>query len=613
MSQHVLPLALSRLNWLPHVDLVCTSLAALLWLIWPQWGPWVLALALAPWLLRWWQTSRLTVRTPFDVPLVLFMLTAMVGLWAAYNPTAAQAKFWLLVASMFFFYTLANQPATQLWFVAKLLSLLNVLIAIYFLLTHDWQAVPTYMGLLDSIAKGWMEIRPFLEMSPLHPNQVAGFIVVLLPLALAVGRHGWHDWSLVGQAIASAAMLIILFALLLTGSRGAWLALAAALSVWGWSAISQQLARILHRPQPHVFGFGLGLGALMGTAIVLLFPGNLLSLANRLPGAATADSRAAIFGNTLHLLGDFPFTGGGLDAFPGLYSQYILVIPQRIFNYAHNLYLDVALEQGVAGLLALAVMLLGALWLLGQKQDEPKTDESYVWLRWAVITGLLVMIGRGFVDDAFYGNRGTPLLWVLPGLAVALSRATTNQSFLSRLSMAQWGVVALVLLVPIGLNFLRPQGRAAWVANLGAVQMARVELANWPTNEWDDGRALPALYPAEQLFMRALEIYPANRTAHHRLGMVAMLRQDFETAVGHLEAAYQTDSTHTGIRKSLAYSYLWVGQFDRAQMLLSELAEARDELKVYAWWWRNQGRDDLAGQAESMFSLLDAAKALDQQ
>ena len=237
MSQHVLSLSANQSNWIPYIDLICTGLAALLWLAWPQWGVWLLILALVPWLLRWRQTGQLSATTSLTAPLGLFMITAVMGLWAAYNPTAAWAKFWVLVAAIFLFFTIANQPAINLWFIAKLLSLFTVLVAVYFLLTHDWQAEPTYMSLLDGLAERWMGIRPFLKTPPLHPNQAAGFIVVFAPLVIAVGWRGWRTRSILGWGITAIVATLILFALLLTGSRGAWLALIVALTVWGWSAL----------------------------------------------------------------------------------------------------------------------------------------------------------------------------------------------------------------------------------------------------------------------------------------------------------------------------------------------------------------------------------------
>jgi tetratricopeptide (TPR) repeat protein len=151
---------------------------------------------------------------------------------------------------------------------------------------------------------------------------------------------------------------------------------------------------------------------------------------------------------------------------------------------------------------------------------------------------------------------------------------------------------------------------AVWYANLGAVQMARVELAGFPTGKWDDGSNITALEPAEALFIHALEFNPNNRTAHHRLGLIALLRQNFPVAVVHLEKAFQINKDHTGILKNLAYSYVWAGEIEKAVPLLIQLPEAQHEMQVYTQWWRMLGREDLAASAEQALAKLGEAKTM---
>ena len=86
-----------------------------------------------------------------------------------------------------------------------------------------------------------------------------------------------------------------------------------------------------------------------------------------------------------------------------------------------------------------------------------------------------------------------------------------------------------------------------------------------------------------------------------------MAGQDFATAAFHLETAYTQDEDHRGTRKSLGYSYTWLGNFDQALGLLVEIPEARNEMDVYTWWWETQGRQDLASNANAMSELLSSA------
>jgi lipopolysaccharide biosynthesis regulator YciM len=154
-------------------------------------------------------------------------------------------------------------------------------------------------------------------------------------------------------------------------------------------------------------------------------------------------------------------------------------------------------------------------------------------------------------------------------------------------------------LVLIGLlvGFHRPIA-ALWYGNLGSIEMAKVELRNWPENRpethiYEDG----SLDLAIHYFQKALGYHSQNRAANYRLGRIAMERRDFPTAVEYLERAFLQDQHYHGIRKNLGYAYVFIGQIEAAYPILGEINEAEYEMRLYNWWWSLQGRDDLAAYA----------------
>jgi lipopolysaccharide biosynthesis regulator YciM len=165
--------------------------------------------------------------------------------------------------------------------------------------------------------------------------------------------------------------------------------------------------------------------------------------------------------------------------------------------------------------------------------------------------------------------------------------------------------VSAVLITLLVFNFNRV--KAIWYGNLGVIQMAQVELAGFPTNKWTESAILPDLETAESSLRFALDFDPTNRTVNHRLGLIAMLRRDFDSAVQYLEVAHNQTPNHRGIIKALGYSYVWLGELKRAQILLSEIPEATHELSVYDWWWKDRGRGDLSANAALMVSRLESA------
>lgn len=540
-------------------------------------------------------------RTGFDGLVVLFLLTAGMGVWTAYDGEAAWVKFWLLAAGVLVFYALAWQPGENLKAVVWLGAGLNAALAAYFLLTHDWSFQPADIGLLNRLGLAWMKIRPALPLEASHPNIIGGILAALLPLnaLAALQAHGRRSrtfsWLLGGLACLG---------LLMTSSRAAWAALAlavlcvAALEVY--RRLPSQRLRI-------AFVVGLLLLALATITVVSASPGQAQRLVNALPGADSSHSRWELAQNTWFLAGDFFFTGGGLDSFAGLYSQYVLYIPVMKFQYAHNLYLDVALEQGIFGLLALLGILAGSAWPLLAVQGARRPVAI------AALAGLSVMALHGLVDDAFYGMRGTPLLLALAGFAVAAAHSQTARqpsedappaSPQGRTRRGRLGLVfCLLALAAAGLLFWKPL-LAAWYANLGAVSMARVQLAGWQAGQINQNLDAVAPPDAAARFEQTLALYPANLTALYRLGMISYQRRDYPAASEYLEAVFVQQSAHHGVRKVSSYALAWQGRLDEAAERLAGVSEAQSEMVTFTWWWGTQNRPDLVDAATKLAEML---------
>jgi O-antigen ligase len=346
----------------------------------------------------------------------------------------------------------------------------------------------------------------------------------------------------------------------------------------------------------------------MGSVTAFSVFGGPLSLLSLLPGPDATTGRLELIEQTLQLCCDYPFTGGGLMGFAGLYSTYIRVIPFFQFSYSHNLFLDVLLEQGVGGLLSLLIILLASFPLLRPPKSsvrDRRISKEIRLFRWAVFAGLVALVLHGIMDDALYGTQGTPLLFLLPGLAIAFSSKYERERSYTRGTTRRiiFAAAVVVLGIMLAATFAQTlQGK--WYSNLGAVRMAKVELAQWPTNRWNNGSNVEDLAASACLFERALSKVPDNATARFRLGLIEMLRRDYSEAAAHLEVAYVKDDRHRGVIKSLGYCYVWRGQFDDAAVLLSRIPEAGEEMAAYSHWWRVQGREDLASNAARMAARL---------
>ncbi|HRO89338.1 MAG TPA: O-antigen ligase family protein, partial [Promineifilum sp.] len=329
---------------------------------------------------------------------------------------------------------------------------------------------------------------------------------------------------------------------------------------------------------------------------------------DRLPGPASAGSRMQLAQDAFDLTGDYWLTGAGLNSFDGLYSQYIQVIPFHAVIHSHNLFLNIIIEEGILGIASIGAILALSFWWLSDPKlsGYRRSIHGFSLLAGATFAMLVVLCLHGLVDDVLFGSRGILLLWFPAGITAML--------FPRRQGLREWvkaaesprliflGVVTVItalLLVTFRSSLL-----SSWYATLGAIEMDRVELANYPSGEWSDGSEAVDLGVAVSQFNRALLYDQDNRTAWHRLGLVAMLDRDFETAADSLYHAYLLDSQHRGIRKSLAYARLWAGDLEQAMPLLQEVPDVELELANYVEWWKSQGRPDLSERAEAARNIL---------
>jgi O-antigen ligase len=591
------------------VNLVFPLTSGAIWYFWPEAGWWPVLILIVP--VGVWLTSvRFSIRrTPFDLLLGVYLLAAAAGVWAAYDRQTAWNQFWLILCGIVLFYVLASQPAQNLPSLTWVFSGFGFIFSLFFWLTQNWGIQPVKFIWLSRVGTWWEAYRPDLGIQGMQPNIAAGILAVLIPIAGVSLLTAWEQKARRRLYLAFFLISFMLITLLFTASRGAWISLAVSLGIIGSWGISKRIPMIVKKwlfqfaPQS-VFVVCLLSVFLLGSLAALRFPGELIALANRLPGPASGTTRAALFDQTLDLLQDVPFTGGGLGAFPAFYSVYIRAVPDFYYGYAHNLYLDLWFELGIFGFLAVLGIQFGAILLIHPWKIQSHTSR----LSWAVVAALFVLLFHGIVDDALFGSRTAVFLFVPAGLGVAVWHVNKQgmQSSRSPIGGRLRMLLALGLLVICGLAWrFRVPLQAAWYADLGVVSLARLELVGFAEH-------MPAVLDPNQLqkpvnyLERALVFQPANRTALFHMGRIQTRLLKFSQAITNLQAAAQADPDHRGIQKILGYDYVWVGRFDLAWNELRDIPEAKTEMTTYSWWWGTQQRQDLAQRAVDMAERLAA-------
>lgn len=562
-----------------YFDLGCALVAGGLWYLLPELGAWPLLIGLLPWLIRLIWRRRPSHRTPYDLPLLIFLATGAASVWAAYGPVEAQAKFWLIVGAILIFYAFANSlldfpgASTHLpW----LLALFGGVVSLYFLLTHDWEQMPAKYAQLTWLGVAIQSPLPYIPGHRLNPNVVGGILAMLLPFAGLVFWEAMRQRRWLRTLVAGSLLAFTLFAMLLSTSRGGWLALAGAVGLLGWWWLTGVLTR--QRPLRRRSLFFGALGVALLSILPLLF---LLSpdapLMQWLTTLVGGDERIKLFRNSLILAMDYPFIGAGLEGFMMLYSTYAFLLHVGYIVHAHNLFLDIAIEQGSVALASLLWMwlIMGlAIWREAKQGAlRPLTVAAALSVSTIAIHGLL--------DDALYGSRALLLLFIPLALLFPMPERKVKPAIRwTRLVAA----VVFLLLVLLGWRPLL----SIYHSNLANVTQSRLELSqyNWP--EWplqDAVRQEIDLEPVIARYQQALDYWPDNPSAHRRLGQIQLSLGQYEAALEHLAAAYEATPWDNATRQLYGEALIVNGQVEEGAALWRTVHTKQNQLRAREYWY----------------------------
>jgi len=533
----------------------------------------------------------------------LFTLTGLLGIWAAYDREGALLRWTPILASFLLMLATTQLPSEQAATWVKGLGLLSAPVAfglsLYYLQVHSWQTVGYQDFSILPAVTDWLQSHRFQTTlsRDISDNLMAGCLVVLLPLGLGGIVSYWQHRPL--ALIASGMLLFACFTLFITASRGALMGLA--VGVFAATYILWRTRVGVHAAYERL------LDLVLVTSLTIIGIGYFLSLVS--PGLETfiplgtsgvAGSRLGLWHETLPLISDYRFTGSGLGSTAMVYASYVFQLHDPYLYHAHQLYLQIAVEQGLPGLFCFIGMAGCGLWLLVKTQGYLPSHSRFTGaVILAAMTGLL---GHGFFDAELYVSNFLPILFVplIAGLALqrtARSRYSNNSATGSTnkkhsriptmLATITPGIASIVLI-------FWPGAQAALQDNLGAVAQTRAELSiyHWPTIPLQDvvrRNALVDLAPAIRRYEWALAADPNNVTAHQRLGQILLSQGHYVEAQQHLEQAYLVEPQRRVVRQLLGEVNAVQGKLEPATALWQSIEISQKQFETRRWWYEFLG------------------------
>lgn len=355
---------------------------------------------------RIWEIDRL----PFDYILALLILFGSLSIAASpdqffsfYNYAHLMGRYVLL----YYLFSHQVQSFTQLKRLIGALLLSALLVSLY--------GFYQYIFGVDISAFDWVDVQQFPELkvrvfSTLqNPNLLAGFLVTMIAIVIGLSLR-----LQTGDQKLSMLLLSLLLSgcLVLTYSRGAWVSLTVIIGAYGLLYDRRLLWLLLIAP-----------------AIALCFgdvSDRLISIFQ--PTDTSSTLRLALWHSTLAMIGDHPLSGIGWGVYWLVYPNYDFFINDEstVIFHAHNLYLHIAAETGIPGLVAFITFLYCHARLAVRLLREPCPP----WVHGLLIGLAASILGfavSGLTDHILFNIQLSMFAWLLLALIIAVKQIKKRQ------------------------------------------------------------------------------------------------------------------------------------------------------------------------------------------
>jgi len=360
------------------------------------------------WLVRKAAYGRFSVRTPCDLNIILLVVMLPVAVWVTVLPEITTIQVLRVLVGIAMYYAIANWCLSYSRLHILLIGVMAVglALALFAVISVEWS---TYK--IPFIPIGIYQRFTIIVQDTVHPNVMAGHLILLLPFGLAYLLFGWRDINWLERSLAFIATLFISAIIFLTQTRGAWIAFGVVVIIllmlrwrWGWLLLFFVVVGTIW--SFNYFGSRELLDALIYSTTV-----------------GGIEGRVELWSRAIFMIQDFPFTGIGMGSFTEVVDiLYPFSFPTaRIIN-ACNLFLQVAVDLGFPGLIAWLAILLTVIFISRQVYYAGKTSQNdlITGIGAALLGSQIALITHGLTDTVTWGTvRHTPLVWVIWGVAIA--------------------------------------------------------------------------------------------------------------------------------------------------------------------------------------------------
>jgi O-antigen ligase len=363
------------------------------------------------WLAKQWVDQELMIEwNPLFLPMVAFgllILSQILFRTSAYrHDTISEGLLYIAYGMLCFLATQSLLRASQARRLGVILSLFGFAVAVISLLQGIAPNGKLYW-IREPRLGGWI-YGPYV-----NHNHYAGLMELLIPIPLVISlTHLAHEKERLAAGVAAAVMTGTVF---LSGSRGGMLAVLAEFMLLG----------ILMTRQKRGLRTAIGVGVFGVVLLSLLtwlggkeLTTRVFSIGRETRTEISGGMRLSIDRDSLTMFRRRPVLGWGLGAFPVVYPQFRSFYTNFFVNEAHNDYLQLLTETGIAGF-GLMLWFLVVLYRTGARKIANWTSSVTGSLTLACMLGVSGILVHSFFDFNLQIPANAAIFYVLCALAAS--------------------------------------------------------------------------------------------------------------------------------------------------------------------------------------------------
>ena len=360
------------------------------------------------WVLRWLGFGYPSIRTPNDWTVVVLVVMAAVTIWATALPDTTRPQVYRLLLGIGFYYAIMNWTDSQLKLrlLIAALSLTGLFLSIFGLFSVQWTT--NKIPFMPDFIYNYI---PTLVSDLIHRNVLAGTLVLIIPIPIALLIYSWHEIKKIEKIIFTISTITMIVILILSQSRAGWMAFGLSMAIL--ALMGGKWTRLLL-----LMGIFIGIIAIFFVGIAPFL--NAVIASNSIGGI---EGRIETWSRALYMVQDFPFTGVGMGSYMTVADTLypFTRLGHGTVDHAHNLFFQLGVDLGIPGLigwLATLMIIFIISWQLYRK-GKHSTNNVLMGLGIGCFCSQVALCTHGILDAVTWGMvRPAPIIWCIWGLSV---------------------------------------------------------------------------------------------------------------------------------------------------------------------------------------------------